>query len=323
MVSGRFLLRDAYDDLVVQPVLWHLDRVSLLSRDLSDMTHIVSTRSGLFAASQTGCRMIARGQYFGISYHSSTLYCFQQLGPRDRYRGRVIALVMNGHVIEDAYCAVKGLPSGCHQIDFIGDELYIVDTDHTRILKLDAEFSAMTDYPLFLGQPYPHINSVIARDEHIYILKHNGNRARSEIACFDRELNLLSCTELPGYACHNLVFTRAGDILVCDSRGGRLITPEGPVVELDSTFTRGLSVDDDSVVVGGNAFCERSYRRHATGKLFFLDAAYRLRAAYDIPGGPTEIRKIDGRDRSLSNAHRPRGGARPSPPEPSVPAPRI
>ena len=66
------------------------------------------------------------------------------------------------------------------------------------------------------------------------------------------------------------------------------------------TFLGAANRETAQIVVGGSAFAERSARDEVDGKVFFLDRDYRRFAEVPVVAPPMEIRRIDGRDRSLS-----------------------
>jgi hypothetical protein len=123
----------------------------------------------------------------------------------------------------------------------------------------------------------------------------------SELVRCDRNFQVQSVTRLPGAMCHNIVFLEDGRLLVCDSRGGALVDERGVVVDVGPAFTRGLSVDREVIAVGESRLADRASRQlFAGGAVSFFDRGYRLLAKLSLPAAPTEIRKIDGDDLSLS-----------------------
>lgn len=98
-----------------------------------------------------------------------------------------------------------------------------------------------------------------------------------------------------------MVFLEDGEWLICDSRGGNLINRHGVVVHVGELLTRDLSVDKDTVVVGESGYATRLGRRYVPGNVHFFDRDYQHLSSLRLPAAPTDIRKIDGNDLSLSN----------------------
>ncbi len=105
---------------------------------------------------------------------------------------------------------------------------------------------------------------------------------------------------LPGQECHDLVPLEDGGWLICDSAHGRLISADGPVVEIDALYTRGLAVGVDEIAVGSSLFGARGHRELIPGFVTFLDRSYQRVARLHLPAAPTQIRRLDGHDRSVS-----------------------
>ena len=105
---------------------------------------------------------------------------------------------------------------------------------------------------------------------------------------------------LPGEGCHNLVVLEDGTLLSCGSLAGEIIGCDGPRACVSNMMTRGLSVDADRIVVGAGKFSAREGRQSVSGSVLFLDRMFRKQAEVPIPGAPTEIRRLDGRDLGLS-----------------------
>jgi len=307
------------------PIAFRTRYVRPLVRDLGDSTHVVASREGLFAVSEQGWRQILHGQFFGTTWRDDSLFVFEALGPyrppvggdAGRYRrGRVVQLELGPRRIERARVVLSGLANGVHQIDFIGGRLHLVDTYNSRVLRLERDLSSVeAEFHPFghLEQEnwdagYPHVNSITARDGRIYLLKHNGRPdkavRRSELVEVDDEFNVISVEELNGNACHNVVVREDGRLLICGSDAGELIDGHDVLARVDSMFTRGLSVDADTVVVGSSKYTIRGGRhgrRYVPGRVSFLDRDLVVRRALEIPAAPTDIRRLDGLDLGLAD----------------------
>ena len=299
-------------ELAIAARAYATGRVRLASRDLTGFDHLLASRRGLFAVGPQGFRQIAYGLFFGITVSGADIFLFEAC---DRPRlqtgmGRLIRLTRAGAEIVDSAVIATGLDNDCHQIDIIDGLLCVLDTANQAVLRFDLDGTPLdTVRPLPMvaqhdwGGGYAHINALIAQDDSILLMLHNGGREHraSEIARFDRDWRLIDRTGLPGFGCHNLAVLEDGAVLACGSMDGELIDTAGNRTRVSDAMTRGLSVDVDQIVIGESPFAEREMRDEMKGAVLFLDRDLRRRAVVPVPGPPTEIRRIDGRDRSLSH----------------------
>ncbi len=281
--------------------------------DITGYDYIVASRQGLFAACETAYLPIAHGQFFGITIRDGAIYAFEAC---DRvhaptYRGRLIRLDIAGNRIASADVVAAGLDNGCHQIDFIDGCLCVVDTYNQRIQRFSPDFADSEFlYPLVAAAAndwhggYAHINALLQVGDEILLMLHNGGKrteAKSAIAVLDRQWQMIDRWRLQGRGCHNIAVLENGDVLCCGSLAGELITLDGTAKRVTSKMTRGLCVDARSIVIGASLFVVREERGWAPGSVHFLDRSFRQRAMLDLPAAPTEIRRLDGDDGSLSS----------------------
>jgi hypothetical protein len=310
---GLALLRRLIRTKLVDFLTYHLDLVFVKKADLGLFTHVVASREGLYAINRETHLKLADGQFFGLTVRGSSLFCFQAhdfVSSRSN-RGRIIEISMADGFLFSAKVRSKGFDNGCHQIDFIGEDLFVVDTYNQRILKLDRDFRIREFlFPISPAprdawdEGYAHLNSIVCHEGEIFLLKSNGGLKTgrlSEVLRCDSELHVKETFTLPGLLCHNLVFLEDGTLLSCGSAEGTIVSREGVVARIGEMMTRGLSIDFDVLVVGDSFFATRHQRRYVPGSVFFYDRSYRLLARQRLPAAPTEIRRIDGRDLSLSN----------------------
>ena len=309
----RVTLRKSLQFGVFDALAYRRDRISLAERDLRPFTHVVATREGVYAINRERFAKIVDGQFFGVTVRGPALYLFQANGPlvSEVQRGRILRLDLADGFVRGAEVVARGLDNGCHQMDFLGDRLAVVDTYNQAIVILNEKFEVERRLqPLGPAEMddweggYVHVNSILGRGDEIYLLKHNGGvktGKNSELVRCDRDFNVQSVTRLPGALCHNIVFLEDGRLLVCDSRGGTLVDEHGVVVDVGPAFTRGLSVDRETVVVGESSLADRRTRQlFSGGAVSFFDRSFRLLSKLSLPAAPTEIRKLDGDDLSLS-----------------------
>lgn len=284
--------------------------VRLVERDLSGCAHLVATRHGLFAVNPNEHRLIAHGLFFGLTIGGNDIFAFEACDrPRaPSSRGRIVRLRRQGDRIMSAEVIAEGLDNGCHQIDLIGDTLFVADTYRQRIVAIEMGGGRREYEPLpgllkrGAAAGYAHVNSLIASGEQRLILLHNGAEAsHSEVALLDADWRLLERRPLAGQGCHSFAILENGSLLSCGSFAGELIGSDGLRAKVTELMTRGLSVGADTILVGGSTFSERDLRDDLAGAIYFLDRGYRTLATLQMPGPPMEIRRIDGEDLSLSN----------------------
>jgi hypothetical protein len=295
--------------------LYREDGFRLLRRELEEFSHILASREGLYAIGLGGIAKIADGQFFGITVQDAALHCFEALGPIPQFwphRGRIVKISISQKKIVSTEVVVKGLPNGCHQIDFVGGKLIVCDTYNTRLFVVEPDFRAYTSFSPWgdigfqdFAKGYPHVNSVVGFEGVIHLMLHHCSRytgRNSQIVGWLPGTGQLGVPRtLAGRSCHNIVFLEDGSLLVCDSDGGALSDGARCLAKLGDMFTRGLSIDSEFVVVGSSLFSRRDSRRTVAGDVCFLDRGYRELARFVLPAAATEIRKIDGRDLSLTN----------------------
>ncbi|MDO8653368.1 MAG: hypothetical protein Q7R66_14375 [Undibacterium sp.] len=222
-----------------------------------------------------------------------------------------MAFQLDGTKILSTRCVAEGLDNGCHQIDFIGDKLHVVDTYQQRIIVYSPCFQeAKTYYPMpsaaykSWDKGYVHCNSLLGVGKYILLLLHNGGKDTgrpSRVLVCNQALQPIHQFLLPGKGCHNLLVLEDGSLLVCNSLSGTLISHERKLVQVDNMMTRGLSVDQDQIVVGSSVYATRRNRIDIPGRVHFFNRDFERISTLELPAAPTDIRRIDGKDLSISN----------------------
>ena len=296
------LARQAYD----------AGAVRIARRDLSGFDHLVATRHGLWIVNSEEAQLLAHGLFFGLTVVGDAIYAFEACDlPRARTRvGRLVRFDREGDRIVHGEVLVTGLDNGGHQLDAFDDRLWLVDTANQAVACFDLNGGGREDFwPLGkcpkadFGEGYVHLNSIAVRPDSILLMLHNGADATgrpSEVAVFDRDWRLLDRYPLPGLGCHNFAQLEDGSLLSCGSLAGELIGSDGMRAKVSQLMTRGLAVGSDTIAVGGSPFGTRLARDDMAGEVVFLDRQYKRISSVPMISGPTEIRRLDGRDRSLS-----------------------
>lgn len=280
------------------------NRIRIVRDDLTGYSHMVATRKGLFAINQSGHALIAHGLFYGMTVTADAIYLFEACDlPRVRtQRGRIVKIVRRGDRLDAASVLASDLDNACHQIDFVGPDLCVLDTAHQRAILIAPDGSRRSHQlaPETFGEtPYVHVNSVLAIGDHILAIFHNGwlrPERPSELVVFDLDWRIVERQFVNGEWCHGLARLEDGTILSCGSRAGELIGSDGMRLALTKMMTRGLSVGPERIVVGCSARVDRTQRVEAHGMAIFLDRAYRVVGEITLPGAPTEIRSLQGPD---------------------------
>jgi hypothetical protein len=286
------------------------NRVTLVHRNISQFTHIVASREGLFVVNSKSYQRVLRGRFFGTTIKDGAIYCFQSCGKEEADKGRLLKISMSSGKISSIDVIAKGLDDGCHQIDFVGEDLLVVDCYNGRILQIKPGVPGhKAHYPLgelsrSVARDEYHMNSLAAHpDGTLWLLLHNTAKKHSEVVVLDSQFQVVRRFFVDAGSAHNIVFTNdTAEYLIADSSRGRVITSQGVVVDTGLMMLRGISLDEQSCVVGDSFFATRLFRRYVPGRVHFFDrATWKCTSSLSIPAAPTEIRRIDGKDFSISN----------------------
>jgi hypothetical protein len=256
--------------------------------------------------------------FFGLSRRDDRWYAFQRYGNC----GRIISFRLEDDRAVDARTELAGLSRGIHQIDFIEDDLWIVDTYRDRVLVVPVESIGRRWrrvvrklYPIGrsgigLGQPnHAHFNSIYRWRDGIYLVAHNDTTKTgrgSDLFLLDLAGNVKAREPMGGSCCHN-IGVLDGKRVTCRSREG-VIAVDGKEVLPLGPFLRGLSLGPDYHVVGKSAAgSDRKSRDAADGAVLITDAGFsRLIATIRLTGTQVhEIRRLDIDDLGLSSTPHP------------------
>ncbi|GGB54985.1 hypothetical protein GCM10011505_39980 [Tistrella bauzanensis] len=285
-----------------------------MSGTTTPFTHLVASREGLYLARPSGYLRVMDGIFFGATIRDGMVWLFESEDSdlhAPTCRGRILRLAIDpvSAACGPVEVVAQGLDNGCHQIDFVRGRLVVVDTYRQALIVFAPDFStravhhpagiAMVD----TGDPaYVHMNGIGGDGRDLLVmLSHAGTRPGrpSEVLRLDSGFQPVERFGLPGVMCHDLVVLEDGRLIANGSMGGFLIDRQGIIIQVDSLITRGLSIGADEVVIGSSTFGDRDRRIEATGRLTFAGRDLSMRARYDLPAAPTQIRRLDGLDLSL------------------------
>jgi hypothetical protein len=277
---------------------------------------VATTHAGLLLFTGSRVRRLFRGRdFFGLTTRGGRWYAFQRVGVGS---GRIISFRLDGGLAVDTRTEIAGLLRGVHQIDFVGDTLWIVDTFHDRILvvPVDAIGShwrrrAAVHYPIGrsgIGRERPnhaHFNSVLGRDEGVYLVAHHHGAETgrdSELFLLDRDGTVRDRQPLGGSDCHNIAVLD-GERVFCRSKEGTVRLGSSDVLRLDG-YVRGLGLGTDFHLVGTSAIAEsRDRRADGAGSVVVTDRSFVPVATAVLPRTQVyEIRRVDELDLGFSAA---------------------
>lgn len=273
-------------------------------------SYVVASRQGIFLADHAGHRLLVPGYFFGVTIRDGALYCFRTVSSPEAEAnpdsGCIVRYRFRDGGLDAGEVLVEGLDYNGHQVDFFDGSFWLVDSGHQRILEYDAQWRRVAEHRI--GPPVErrgpddaHINSFLGRGDRIHLMFHNVHRRiPSEIVTFDRGFREIARAQLPSTGCHDVVELEDGSLLYCESIRGQIRTVGGAPHKIDVLYTRGLAVGPDEIAVGSSLYGARPARGMLPGFVTFLDRAYARVARIYLPAAPTQIRRLDGADLSLS-----------------------
>lgn len=275
-----------------------------------DESLLIATPTGILLYRRGVLRRILRGRFYGIS-RSQDRWCAYH------GTGQIVSFELRQDGVADLQCLVSPLHLYCHQIDFCGEFLFVVDTNHNRLIRfprqLPQDRSARHAYPngrVWRGRRSPnycHMNSVLSDGETTLVVLHNQTGKtgkKSELIRLDSNLNVTGRRTLNAGAAHNVV-ALDGRIGYCDSLAGEFVHGEkrlslGP-------FTRGVAITEDAIFIGGSEFGNRKQREGSAGFVYCCPRdASSVTSTMQIPqvDGVCEVRLVDTRDSGSSETCR-------------------
>lgn len=288
---------------------------------MPDISLLVSTTSnGLLLVNKDSItRLIQADIFYGITKEAENWWVFGQL----QDKGSIISFNILDQKGYNLRVRVDHLEKAVHQIDFVGDELLVVETfknwfityrdaaKHDRMHARSDSASILTPKGLAVRgtDNYCHLNSIYAYKDNIFVLGHNETYKTgkdSEIFVYDLEFRPRGTIATRTSCAHNY-YEDSDGWLICDSAKGTLLKDGAPVFTCDDkSFTRGLSVADDYVVLGSSGISPaRDHRRFLDGILYIMDREFNRIAKITIPKTQImDIKRVDKSDYALSNTEK-------------------
>jgi hypothetical protein len=277
------------------------------SGDTSNISFLIGTQSqGLLLYNNGEITMLFKENgFYGITKLSDTFYAFHKTG----MHGNIISFRIEKNKAIDINTVIKGLSRGIHQIDFIGQDLYVTNTYDNSILiysKLVSKHNLhWKDYNKIIypngklqngrkSSNYNHFNSLFKYKNKIFLIAHNEtkktNRSSEIFTLNDITLKTLDIKKIDGSNCHNIYIDNENKMF-CKSHEGTLNINEQDVISHKNIFTRGLSVNDEYIILGGSDIQPNRLKREKTnGYIYIYDSQLSLKQTILIRN--TQIQEI-------------------------------
>jgi hypothetical protein len=306
-----------------------LDGVSALVTLSSGMRHL-DFPTGIFS--------LIRGEnIYGLTRDHNDTYWYASRKPSVIKRFRFLNGELEGlEQVVDLRERMHGAGFGLHAIDFIDNELYIMDTynnrcligswdkdlEELRILRIIYPRGMHKSIGSYIKNGYHgHFNTVYRVGQYVYMLAHNNTLTTgnpSELYLFNRyTMKLAAIVPNVGIAAHDLVVDISGEMYVCDSGGHEVKKFDGKKFNTvwqdgrNKSFVRGLAMNDDINIIGGS-FREDTAtggeKNWVNGLLFVTDKEWNTLCTIKLHGsGQVHQVKFTGLDYSYSNTWRKHG----------------
>jgi hypothetical protein len=285
------------------------------------LSFLVGTSQGLLILTNSCLYKLLDGPIYGITRNGNEYYAIQRLGHSARVIRFLIEYQNNGVPprVYSLQTVLYGLSNGVHQIDFVGEILFITDTYH-NCLSLFRKDGTLVDriYPSgkltrddIFTPLYRHYNSIYWDGAQILLMAHNNSlkTGRGSLIQFVDANNpsiILDEWRDIGLCAHNIL-RRNDATFWCDSLNSTVYRDHEPVTVVDNHLTRGLAIDDQFMIVGGSAILFGNKRLNADGRINILDISDFSKVGEMIikgVGAVSEIRLLN-LDYGLSNTNLP------------------
>ena len=255
--------------------------------------------------------------FYGITQNADLYFVFYITG----LHGKIISFRLDNNKVKDVTTRIKGLSKGVHQIDFIDSDLYVTNTYDNSILvyrdmqkKQDLHWKKYDKiiYPngkIKNGRAsnnYNHFNSIFRYKDNIYLIAHNETKKtnrESEIYILDLiNHNTIIKEKISGSNCHN-IYKDNNKYMYCKSLEGVLNINNKDSIFHENQFTRGLSISNKYIILGGSEIqLKKEERKKTNGYIYVYRANLKLIETISINNTQIqEIRQIDQDEKTFSN----------------------
>lgn len=267
------------------------------------------TKGGLYRIRDKELFLLIKGEFYGLTYLDDIVYAFQKIANH----GRLIRFIRNvdDEGFKNFEVFMDGLSPGCHQIDIYKGSLFVCDTYNNAIIEIDLNTDEIINEYFPLGRltngrrsaNYGHINSLYFDNSSTYAVCHNhtvSTGRTSQVLLLGEKFTIEECITTSCNSAHNIMPWK-GSFLICDSMNGTLKLGDEVVFEA-GCFTRGLSVTEDYILLGGSQYAKRDVREYASGELFVIDKEdFGLINQFKLPSMINEIRRMNLPDMAMSD----------------------
>ena len=254
--------------------------------------------------------------FYGITKLSNKFYAFHKTG----MHGNIISFKLKDNKAIENKIIVKGLSRGIHQIDFINNDLYVTNTyDNSILIYKDAKNKENINWKKFDDIIYPngklnngrssdnynHFNSIFKYKNDIHIIAHNETKKtkrKSEIYTinYSKRKNI-TIQKTDGSNCHN-IYLNKNQKIYCKSLEGILSINNKDVISHKDIFTRGLSVSDKHIILGGSEIqLKRENRDTTNGYIFIYNTELELKQKISIKNTQIQEIRLVNNEKTLSN----------------------
>ena len=195
-----------------------------------------------------------------------------------------------------------------HQILCHKESIFVTHARVNKVMELRKNdcryFDVITEnwaksIPEFgtLNMDVHHVNSILATDDRLIILKHNKGFSKSEFLFLDHEFEVKKKLQM-GMKCHSIA-SRKGMVSSISTLGGKLVRMDGfefPILKKDSgMFYRGLGMTDNHYLIGCFKIANRRYRGEGGSNIRMFDLQGNFIEEYFIEdiGAINDLRIID------------------------------
>tara|TARA_Y100001954_G_scaffold234286_1_gene289448 strand:+ start:836 stop:1894 length:1059 start_codon:yes stop_codon:yes gene_type:complete len=285
-----------------------------------DINFLISTqKKGLLLYNRGEIiQLFKKKGFYGLTKHKKNYYAFHITG----FHGNIISFALKDKKAIKPYVVIRGLSKGIHQIDFIDDDLYVTNTYDNSILIYNKIYNKKNIhwknydniiYPngkLSNGRfssNYNHFNSIFRYKKFIYLFAHNEtmkSSRNSEIYKLDKNnFNIIEIKKTAGSNGHN-IYIDENQILFCKSIEGTLASEKKDILKHKNIFTRGLSVSNKYLILGGSEIAHnRNDRGSSSGYVYIYNLNFKLLQKICIDKTQIqEVRQINIEEKTLSNS---------------------
>ncbi len=286
--------------------------------DTTNIDFLIATQSLglLFYNNGKIIRFFKEKGFYGITKFSGTFFAFHKTG----MHGNIISFRIESNKAIDVKLIIKGLSRGIHQIDFIGQDLYVTNTYDNSILIYSNLVSKHNlhwkDYNKIIypngklqngrkSSNYNHFNSLFKHKNKIFLIAHNEtkktNRPSEIFSLNSFTLNTLGRQKIAGSNCHN-IYINNKEKMYCNSLEGTLNINGENIISHKNIFTRGLSVSDKYLLLGGSDIQPNRLKREKTnGYIYIYDLRLSLKQTILIQNTQIQEINMSFNEKTLSN----------------------